>query len=156
IWAVILGIAAIVAAGFGAVYLVRSATLAPFQKNIGEYTPARGQLRSGTGPAYVKGKLIPVSFGKGKTSVDWMYFSLPSDLGGGKPEEVGTIVWLEWSDQKVGDYTDGSSALVYHCKVAVIDKESRLLLAEQDFRGGDPPESDSGSGDVHGSKPDKD
>src|SRR5262249_1488194 len=105
---------------FGIRYLARQGELGPFNDQIADYTaPAtRGAPNKS---AYLKGKVVPVNL-KSK-DVDWLYYDLPDDLRPASPAEVGTVVWLDWGEVKVGQYgTGGGGAFVQTCKVTVIDK----------------------------------
>jgi hypothetical protein len=154
-WVVVLGFLATIGGIFGVQYLMRSSHLGKFKSHLGEYTAQPSRPAAAPASPYVKGKVIPVEFKDGAKDIDWIYWDMPKDLRADNPDEVGTVVWLEWSDKQVGEYTDNSKALVWLCKVSVIDLGAKTLVGQRDFQGSDPPQSDSGSGDVHGSKPTK-
>lgn len=71
-----------------------------------------------------------------------LYFNLPAadradltDLS-----DVTAVVWLEWSDDVVGTYTDGTSACVKICTVSVVDLVKERIVGSKTYRGGQPPE----------------
>ncbi len=71
------------------------------------------------------------------------------------PEEVETVVWLKWGTDRVAMYEGGGWACRWLCTASVFDRKERGLIAQKDFRGGDPPSvttTPSGSSD-YGSKP---
>ncbi len=123
--------------------------LAPFKKHLDEYTAAPDSTI--VGDAYIKGKIITID--KEKNKVDPLYLKLPKELHATQPEEVGTIVWLEWGEEKDGTYTDGSGAYVYTCQVTIIDKSLRAIIGQRIFRGSSPPAVKTGAGSRYGSKP---
>jgi hypothetical protein len=91
-----------------------------------------------------------------KREVDWIYFDLPGDLKARKPEDVGTVVQLNWSEQQIGEYDDKAGAFVHLCTVNVVDLAKKQVVASRSFRGGEPPQEKSSSGSAYGSKPTQD
>src|SRR5262245_1828947 len=160
-------IALIVGGGFGIWYLNRVLALSPFGKHVNEYGAAFAPAGAGgvggpagapqafAGQGYVIGKVIPVDM-KGSKSIDWIYFDMPNDLRAKKPDEVGTVAQLSWSEDKIDEYTDGAGAYVHVCKVDVIDLGKKSVVVSQTFRGGEPPMEKSHSGSAYGSKPTQD
>jgi hypothetical protein len=108
-----------------------------------------------SGQGYVVGKIITVQMSP-KREVDWIYFDLPGELKARKPEEVGTVVQLSWSEQEIDKYDDGAGAFVHLCDVKVVDLAKKQVVATRSFRGGDPPQSKSSAGSAYGSKPTQD
>lgn len=100
---------------------------------------------------YVKGKVILVN--KEEKKIDHTYCELPEELRATRPEEVETIVWLEWGKDKVGRYTDGSTAYVNTCKVTIIDRSIPAIVAVTNLRGSMPPNMTTRGGGAGGSMP---
>ena len=130
--------------------LVRPFRLKPFAARLSEYTSIPG-LKELSGEAYVIGKVITVN--KGENRIDPMYLDLPSDLAASTPEEVGTVIWLEWKEYVVGTYTDGAKGYRITCQVTVIDKVKAAIVGRKTFRGSDPPKFKSGHAPGRGSRP---
>jgi hypothetical protein len=136
---------------FGIRYLARQGELGPFNDQINDYTAPAARVGKEESP-YVKGKVIPVNL-KSK-DVDWLYYDLPDNLRPTSPGEVGTVVWLDWGEVKVGQYgSGGGGAFVQTCKVTVIDKARRAIVGETVVRGSDPPRSSRRGSSASGSKP---
>jgi hypothetical protein len=151
------------AGGFAVIFVigaivssVRDAVLlGPFNNYVSEYSsisgfknPVKGD-RSSTKP-YIKGKVITIN--KQENRIDSIYYDLPEDLRATKPDEVGTIAWLEWGEDKIGTYTDGDDAIVITCQVTVIDKSIPRIVSKTNFEGIEPPRvkrsSESGTGPI--------
>jgi hypothetical protein len=97
---------------------------------------------------YVKGKVIPVDLKNNK--IDWFYY----DLRANQPEEVGTVVWLEWGEKKVGQYgASGGGAFVRTCNVTIIDHAQRLIVGRHYAEGGPPPTTSRRGASQYGSYP---
>ena len=121
--------------------------LAPWNARIGDYMPAekiravRDARATGTpiptANPRVKRYLIPIDLKSRK--VDDLYFDMPADLRSSTPEDVATIVWLEWSEDVIGKYNDGTPARVHKCEVTVVDKTTFRVIAQRTFRGTEPP-----------------
>src|SRR5262249_9269107 len=79
----------------------------------------------------------------------------PAELKAEKPEDVKTVVWLEYDEDKIDEFDDGAAAYVWTVKVSVIDKERGRMVGQQDFRGGDPPMTKTYSGAAYGPRPNK-
>ncbi len=136
---------------FGIRYLVRQGELGPFNDKIGEYmAPAKPKAPEDN--PYVKGKVIPVNL-KSK-DVDWLYYDLPDDLRPASPADVGTVVWLDWGERKVGQYgASGGGAFVQTVRVTVIDKARGAIVGEAYLEGGPPPKTSRRGASASGSKP---
>jgi hypothetical protein len=141
--------------------------LEPFKNHIREYSIVSGLKNPArTSPhrtkAYLKGKIIPVN--RMESRIDDIYFSLPEGLRATKPEDVGTIVWLDWEKDTVGHYcpeglggcfSSDDPAIVNTCDVTIIDKSIPAIVVERNFRGSDPPEKKEKGGSGSGSMPTK-
>lgn len=147
----ILGVFAVLIIGFLVNQAVRGIQSDPFKNNLTEYTnTATFKEQAGTTP-YLKGKLVVVN--KTEMKVDDPYFDLPEDVKAVKPEEVSTIVLLDYDKSVAGRYTDGAAGYRYTAKVTVIDKTSGTIVGRTSFKGGEPPSTKKGSGDEYGPKP---
>jgi len=145
-------LAALLVAGvyFGVRGLIRHPQVKPFAGHLSAYASLSGLQRAADG-AYISGKVIAID--KERSKVDSVFFSLPKDLRATMPEEVGTVIWLEWDERIVGTYTDGAKGYQITCQVTVIDKDNAAIVASQSFAGSRPPGTKSGSGSRSGSKP---
>jgi hypothetical protein len=127
--------------------------LAMFEARLTEYTsmPAApsGSFRSG--PA--QPKMITIDWKARKA--DRLYFELPKEMQAQNPDEVQTVVWLQWGEDRIEEYDGGGWACRHLCTVTVYDKASKKCVAQENFVGGDPPETTNtpaGSND-YGTKP---
>jgi hypothetical protein len=127
--------------------------LDPFKAHFSEYTTV-SSLKPNRAQAYLKGKIIAVN--KKEKKIDDIYFKLPEELRATKPENVGTIVWLDWGEDEVGTYTDAETATVITCHMTVIDKSIPAIVGEINFRGDDPPELKKRLDSSSGTTPDED
>lgn len=149
-WTVPLAIVGIVAAiVFATFWIIQSeqekhqqeneriaAFMAPFQQRLAEYVPP-APPRDLQEP-YRRGRVMPINLA-GNKSIDAIFTQLPPALRPETPDDVGTIVWLQWGTQVVGRYRDNVSAFVVTCQVTIIDKSTGKIIAERAFVGGDPP-----------------
>lgn len=109
---------------------------------------------------YRKGKVLFVD--KAAGAVDDLQFDPRvalaydrwEDFRATSPGEVGTIVFLEYSQEKVGWYTDGADALRWSAKVTVIDATIPAVVASTDVVGHDPLMFKTHREAASGSKPD--
>ncbi len=148
-----LAVLLVVGAVVGIQQLMQMEAVAPFEKHLAEYTAEPTRPSGGFPTTYIKGKVVPVEFRKGKQAIDYLYFDLPPELKAQTPEEVGTVVWLEWGEDQVGDYDDDDPAFVQTVKVSVIDKERGRMVGQKSFRGGPPPNTKTYDGPGYGPKP---
>jgi hypothetical protein len=126
-----------------------NAYAAPFLARIAEFTPAAPERE--IQPPYRHGKVMPIVLpGKG---IDNILLSFPDVLRPANPDEVGTIVWLQWGKETIGFYTDHTEAFVITCHVTVIDKSKNIIIEERDFVGSDPPQQRKPGEPNHGSNP---
>lgn len=121
--------------------------LAPFQTHLQIWTAYEGEPTSDG--AYVKGKIILIDHLAMK--IDNLTFDLPEELRPSSPEEVGTVIWLEWYTAPGPQYVafPGSSQPVGRgsfgaCRVVVIDVSTRVKLCETHIKSDSPvaPNSD--------------
>jgi hypothetical protein len=115
----------------------QSRAAAPFEEHINEYltAPKAGAPTN----QKARGKFITVDVNERR--VDRLYFELPPELRAASPDEVATVVWLDWREEKVGEYSGGKPACVEWCDVTVIDRQQNVTLAKKQFKGGDPPKT---------------
>ena len=153
---VILGVVVVALMGFGAywgvVTLLHSRAVAPFKPHMAEYlAPTNGPL--GQGPA--KGKMIVLDRKTG--DVDWdVFFALPDGLRADRPEDVGTVVLIDWSKEQIDQYKNGAPAYRQSAKATVIDHARRAVIGTTQVQGTEPPiEIDSNASEGNGSKPSK-
>lgn len=150
---VIILVIAIVGVSSGVRSYIRERTqeqqLAPFYGSIDGYIDPYG-LKDPVG-IYRRGKVIVVN--PREKTVDDIYFDLPEKVRATSPNEVGTIILLEWTEDVVGHYAWGGQGYVHTAKVLVIDKAMPALMINRIFRGSDPPSKKIGRGDAYGSKP---
>jgi hypothetical protein len=110
------------------------------------------------GPTYLRGKVLPVTVnlvqleGPDAYVSEELYKKLPSELRPRTPEEVDTLAWIAWREEKLlrslgNFYQDVGKR--YHCKVSIIDRKTNTKVGERSFTGSDP----RGSGEYEGEKP---
>ena len=131
-------------AGFGGYWgvaaAIRSSQAAPFKPHVAEYLAVPDGPAA---PAPLRGKMVVVD--KKTQDIDWdVFFGLPDALRASRPEEVGTIVWLEYGrEQGQGVYIDGKDrrpSFCQTCEVTVIDRAGRAVIGAALVHGGPPPE----------------
>ncbi len=157
-WGVVLLIGLGVGSFFGIRAIVRANKVAPFKPNIDSYValaiPAGTPSPKGPPSAQgkVKGRMITVD--QDKREINYVYFDLPDELRAEKPEDVATVVLIRWSTEVVGQYSGGGPAERQLANVTVVNLADKQVVAQQQFKGGDPPQSKKRSQSGMGSKPD--
>jgi hypothetical protein len=116
----------------------QSRETAPFEKHIDDYLTAPKTGGTGTSQK-ARGKIVPVDVQE--RHVDRLYFELPKELRAASPDDVATVVWLAWREEKVGEYDGGKPACIERCDVTVIDRQQNAVVAKKEFRGGEPPKT---------------
>jgi hypothetical protein len=109
--------------------------------------------------SYIRGRVLPIvhqpESGRGVGVAPDLYWALPRGVRARTPDEVGTVVWLDWEEKTItgpyNGFVDQVTGIQYVCKVTLIDKRANRKLAERTFRGSDP----TGSGRFQGDKPHK-
>ncbi len=124
---------------WGVAAMVRSSKAAPFKPHMAEYLapPAGGEK-----PAPAAGKMVVVDKNTQDIDAD-VFFGLPNDLRASRPEEVGTVVWLEYG-RILGKGVYGEKRIpsfIQTCKVTVLDQGDRQVIASTLLHGGPPPET---------------
>jgi hypothetical protein len=131
----------------------KAQTAAAFEARLTEYTsmpaPPSGSVRDGKALP----RMITIDWKARK--VDRIYFDLPKELRAETPDDVLTVVWLQWGEERVEEYEGGGWACRHLCTVTVFDKASKKVVAQESFIGGEPPRmtnTPAGSND-YGDKP---
>jgi hypothetical protein len=109
-----------------------------------------------SGPEYIKGKVVVID--RDKRMIDTLHMYLPPEIQANRPEEVGTIVWLDSHVSKVGDYITGSNEVVgggytQVTYVTVVDREAHSVIHRDSFAGHMPPKKLEHRGDASGDNP---
>ncbi len=99
-----------------------------------------------------KGKVICVDKDNKQIDAD-AQIALPDSLKATKPDEVGAVAWLSWSEEVAGDYPDGSKAKIHVVHVTVIEKPTGTILIYRAPIRGDTQATKSGAGDRIGPMP---
>jgi len=66
---------------------------------------------------------------------------LPSKFLARRPEDVDSVVWIDWQTEVVGSYSDSKEAARNDAVVAVIDKASGVLLCRTTVMARPPPKT---------------
>jgi hypothetical protein len=74
-------------------------------------------------------------------TVDKLHYKLPKELRARAHAEVGTVIWLQREEKKVGSYIGGGSAYQHVWTVTVIDLQSSTITGKRVFRGSEPPDT---------------
>jgi hypothetical protein len=141
----------------------QSAYNARFKDHIEKYLAIKAE-QTGHGP-YLRGKMVLIQDaipeeGPGfiKEVDEEVSAFIPAELKATGPEDAGTVVVLKWRSDVVGIYHRGNagaaSACAHTCDVRIIDNSLSAVIANQYFRGGDPPREVGGNRhSYYGSKP---
>jgi hypothetical protein len=89
-------------------------------------------------------------------NVSVLHEELPNEIRAAKPEEVETIIWLNWSLKTVHYYTGGSKGYQVNCTLMIYDKQKKLLIRLKDFAGEVPDSPLKTKGSFNGKPPVKD
>ncbi|MEW6088625.1 MAG: hypothetical protein AB1498_10030 [bacterium] len=98
-----------------------------------------------SGEPYVRGKIVTIDTGT-KTVDSQTYLGLSDVLKAEKPQEVGTVLLIEWFREKEGYYTDEKTGQVIgdayrgFAKVSIVDWLDKVLVEERIFEGEALPE----------------
>src|SRR5262245_4753244 len=129
--------------GIGTALLVRKIyrdnAVAPFKDHLAEYASLKSDGPvpfSGTRP---KGKILPIDMSTREIDRD-VYFDMPDDATPKTPEEVGTVVQLQWTKVQIGEYSHGKGAFRQDCMATAFDRESKKQLAKPTLIEREPPE----------------
>lgn len=124
-------------------------TFAPFYqliKNSASFTPVSKYI-----PTYRREKILPLN---GETNkIDDIYFELPKHLQPQDTSEVNMIIKLYRKREKVGTYSNHSTAYHRSIRVKFYDLTTHEIIGEDTFYGKLPPNEKSGSGDEEGGDP---
>jgi hypothetical protein len=122
-----------------------------FQPCMQEYASLAGLPQSAE-QAYITGPFAVVDIGEAINDEEDYYY-LPQRLSplhfnpevkgeADKPEEVKTVILLNWGKELVGKYgTSGVKAYRPTCEVIVVDRARRAVVGREFLRGSEPPES---------------
>jgi hypothetical protein len=151
-------IGVVVGTFFGIRAIIRANTVAPFKKHIEGYM-AGGEPAPANPNALKKeimkpkGKMIPVDVGE--KAIDYIYFDLPGELRPATPEEVGTVVLLQWGKDRVFEYNNNPNLPAYQetVQITVLDMETRAVIGQSQLRGSMPPQIRSRTMSGTGSRP---
>jgi hypothetical protein len=124
-----------------------------FTSVLAKYADLR-KLPDGHLSPYVTQKILAIA---PTAEISPLHLKIPKNLRAITPDEVGTVLIVEYTENVVGRYQGGGKALVQVCSVDVIDVNARSKLATRVFRGTDPPSAKPLSrSDASGSSPDHD
>jgi hypothetical protein len=105
---------------------------------------------------WAPGRLLVLDASNSQRVVDLVHVRLPPARRADTPADVGTVVYLYWQRQAVGEYPSGGTAYVHTCDLAAVDLSGPRITAHRIFRGGPPPETvRMGSGDHEGPRPEQ-
>ena len=130
-----------------------------FNEVIPKYpTPddVRKQGSSDVSDNYIKGKAIIADLTK--RNVSDLTFSLPAAIQATHPDDIGTFIWIEYTTEDEGAYSDGTPAVRTDCTVHVVDLAIPQIVAGKFFSGLPPPaqtsqEADEKTGTISGMVP---
>jgi len=88
---------------------------------------------------YITGKIVIIN--PERKRVDPLHYKLSKELRAQAHEDVGTVVWLQREEKKVGAYLGGGSAYQHVWHVTVIDFKRGVITAKQEIRGSEPPDT---------------
>ena len=131
----------------------RTAKLAPFRARLREFVdlkldPAAAQP---VGQHALRRKMLAIDQRAGQ--IDNLQLLLPEELCAAAPDEVGTLLWLQWGEETTGKYPAGGRAIRRYCDVILIDFAAPpRLIGRTRIVGGEPPDKGSSS-DLYGSPP---
>ena len=69
-----------------------------------------------------------------------LYYKLPKELRASKHEEVGTIIFVNEQEKKVGSYLGGGKAYRYEWTITIVNFIEGSLVDQQTFLGSQPPD----------------
>jgi len=72
--------------------------------------------------------------------------SFPEDMRAIKHQEVDAIVLIRRGEERVGSYSDGSSAIRRTASISILRSNGDTLCATKEFKGSEPPQSKRGRG----------
>lgn len=144
----------------GASWILRSCQSHKLEKHAEAFVSVRGvytelcRLPNEHLSPYITGKVLAID---PAGSMSPLHLKMPKGLRATRPEEVGTILIVEYTEEVVGHYQGGGKALVNVCTVDVVDVNARRKLTSRVFRGTAPPSVKPWSGsDASGSSPNRD
>ncbi len=128
----------------------RAAYNARFRAHVDDYL-AVSKEQTEQGP-YLRGKVVVID--RKEKSVDREILDgIPSELHASGPDDLGTVVLLEWGRQVGPVYTNGAIGMIHTCEVAIVDNSIPAIVGRRGFRGSDPPSETHGRGEIFGDRP---
>lgn len=94
-------------------------------------------VSSNTDRPYLVPRVIVLD--RDKRNIHDLTCELPQDLVPIRPEDIGTVVWLETEKDFVGTYTSGKAAFRLNWKLTLIDVRKSSQIVQRKFIGGPPP-----------------
>jgi hypothetical protein len=135
---IVLGVVALVV-GVVAFFVVsganRSALLAAHKGRVQEYLKVSVGVRAPED--YLKGKVITVDTGLEDIDEE-VFFALPAALRADRPEEVDTVVFLQW---EISPFV-GPAGCEYTCRMTAVEKATQIVTAKKEFRRRTGPDAD--------------
>ncbi len=113
-----------------------------------EYAAASGTPTGGR--PLVSGGIVPMD---GNRIDERVYCALAGKLQARSPEQVGTVVSIDYGERVTGHYTTGGDAIVIVARLRIVDLGSgKEYSPREEFVGSDPPYSveSPGGGKVNG------
>lgn len=112
-----------------------------FSNFVGNFYSIPNLRSSISGQGYIKGKVVVLD--RKNRMIDLINDSLPSELRASTPDEVGTVVWLDWEEEFRFHYDYGGgiygNAYRYNCKATIIDRSIPAKVGARSFIGSEPP-----------------
>lgn len=139
--------------------IIHERKLKPFQGHVSEYESIiDSAVPHAGGSGYIRGKVVIVNAREPEENlparIDYrVFFNLPEEMRAKRPDEVGSVVALQWGKEIVGSFSDGTTAHFRTCQVTIVDKEKRQIIGEKFFKGSAPPKSKTRGGSRSGSTP---
>jgi hypothetical protein len=128
-----------------------------FAAHIQQYlslVPADAPLSEDATP-YIRGRIVAIDKTAQGGTLSAVHLALPDELRAQSPDDVGTIVLIEWREVRAGIYGDsGIVAYRIYADVTIVDEVKKSVVGRETFVGGDPPDTaPSGGGPGRGSQP---
>lgn len=123
-----------------------SAALAKLEPKTAQFAAAEGKPARGAG--HIRGRLVPIDVDENEID-SGVYDELTAALQARDPEEVETVVLIDYREEVVGEYGDGAKAKQSFAALTIVDmKEKRQFAGE--VPGPQPPQKKIGGGDKSG------
>lgn len=86
----------------------------------------------------ILGKAVVIDIGTGEIDAR-IFGALKEPLCAARPEEVKTVIWTRYTQEKLWKYTDDRDAIQLSCHLTIIDLDRAVILREVDIHGKEPP-----------------